>query len=302
MAPLDVVIVNHNAGPHLARCLGSLAAGLAGLDWQALVVDNASTDGSDRAALDLGVRVRLHAAGGNLGFARAVNVGVRLTSAPWLLLLNPDCRLERDVIAPLVGQLEADARCAAAAPCVTDEDGTPQGNARGDPTLFTGVFGRSALLRRLLPRTRAARRNVVLPEHVPPGVASVEVDWVAGSCVLVRREAFDAVGGFDERYFLYWEDADFCRRLRAAGWTIRFLPGARVAHLGAQSARRQPALARREFHRSAYLYYRTHVAPAPWDPRRPLARLLLAARSLALRLASPTSPLKGDPPPPVQDR
>jgi hypothetical protein len=278
MAAIGIVIVNHNAGEHLARCVTSLPPSLVGQEWQAVVVDNASTDGSARAAREAGPQVTLVESGANVGFARAVNAGARHVGGEFLLLLNPDCRLEPGVVDALVAELDTHPACGVAAPSVVDEDGTPQGNARGDPSMLTGLFGRSSRLRRLLPGARVSRQNVVLPSTLPPGEVSVAVDWVAASCALIRRTAFDAVGGLDEGYFLYWEDADFCRRLRHAGWTTRFRPGVAVVHVGGQSAREAPALAAREFHRSAYRYYRTHVAPSPWDPRRWVARGLLWAR------------------------
>ena len=107
---------------------------------------------------------------------------------------------------------------------------------------------------------------------------SAVVDWVSGACFMVRREAFASVGGFDERYFLYWEDADLCRRLRTAGYEIRHAPGAVAVHQVGQSSRRAKGASVRAFHASAYRYYCTHVAPHPLDPRRVVARVLLAAR------------------------
>lgn len=300
MAAVGVVIVNFNAGEHLARCVGSLAPSLANHDWQAVVVDNASADGSAGAAREAGPRVALVESGANVGFARAVNAGAGHVGGEFLLLLNPDCRLEPGVVDALVAELEAHPACGVAAPGVVDEDGTPQGNARGDPSMLTGLFGRSSRLRRWLPGARASRQNVILPSTLAPGETSIAVDWVAASCALVRRTAFDAVGGLDEGYFLYWEDADFCRRLRRAGWTTRFRPGVTVVHVGAASAREAPALAAREFHRSAYRYYRTHVAPSAWDPRRWLTAALLAGRYLVLyssagprgRRTAPRKPLE----------
>ena len=119
---------------------------------------------------------------------------------------------------------------------------------------------------------------MLIPETRQESQSATSVDWVSGSCVLVRREAFNEISGFDERYFLYWEDADLCRRLRNAGWTIRFRPDARVVHVGARSSRTAKALAIRAFHRSAYLYYATHVAQSQWSARRWLATGLLFAR------------------------
>jgi hypothetical protein len=282
MATIGVVIVNFNAGEHLARCLGSLPGGLGANDWHAVVVDNASADGSERAALAAGPRVSLIRAGANLGFAAAVNEGAR-TVAGDLLLLNPDCRLEPGCLDPLLRDLADHPECGVVAPDVVNEDGSPQGNARGDPTLLTGLFGRSSALRRAFPGVPMSRSNVVLPSALGGDWPSVRVDWVAGSCLLARREAFDAVGGLDGGYFLYWEDADFCRRVRVAGWTIRYRADVRVIHVGGRSASAAAARALREFHRSAYRYYARHCAPSWWDPRRPAARGLLWVRWLVRR-------------------
>jgi GT2 family glycosyltransferase len=161
-------------------------------------------------------------------------------------------------------------------PRVLDPDGALQGSARGDPTLFTGLFGRSSLLSRLLPRAALARANNRAEEAVRSGRPLVPVDWVSGACMLARREALAAVGGFDERYFLYWEDADLCRRLRGRGYEIGYVPGATVVHQVGQSSRHARLRATREFHRSAYRYYATHVASS--GAGRALAWLLLTLR------------------------
>jgi GT2 family glycosyltransferase len=117
-----------------------------------------------------------------------------------------------------------------------------------------------------------SRRNVLSNGQ------SATVDWVSGACMLVRRAAFDEVGGFDARYFLYWEDADLCRRLRARGHEIRYVPAATAVHRVGHSSKTARAASIKAFHESAYLYYSTHVAPGALNPKRALARMLLAAR------------------------
>jgi GT2 family glycosyltransferase len=104
------------------------------------------------------------------------------------------------------------------------------------------------------------------------------VDWLSGACMLARRDALAEVGGFDERYFLYWEDADLCRRLRARGYDVRYVPQAEAVHRVGQSSRTAPESSIRAFHAGAYLYYTTHVAPARLNPKRWMARALLAVR------------------------
>lgn len=140
--------------------------------------------------------------------------------------------------------------------------------------MLTGLFGRSTALRRVLPNLAVSKRNVIAGDA---GDGSIEVDWVSGACMLARRSALERVNGFDERYFLYWEDADLCRRLRGQGYQIRYVPAATAVHRVGHSSREARSSAIRAFHESAYLYYSTHVAPTA-SPRRFAAKVLLAAR------------------------
>jgi GT2 family glycosyltransferase len=195
-----------------------------------------------------------------------------------VLLLNPDARLLAGAVELLCAGLQRQRECAVIGPAVVNEDGSIQGSARGDPDMFTGLFGRSTLLTRLFPNLAPVRRNVVTAFEPQIGASGVEVDWISGACMLVRREAFERVGGFDERFFLYWEDADLCRRLRAAGCTVRYQPAARVVHVVGRSSRSAGSLAIRAFHRSAYLYYTIHVRQSRRHPARWLAFVLLKLR------------------------
>lgn len=271
---LAIVVVNFNSGAHLGKCLQSIAE--CAPRAAVIVVDNASCDGSERAAAaDVG-RVTLLRNHANLGFAKAVNQGLAASQSPLVMLLNPDCLLLPGVVSALEAELGTHRDCAIAAPAILNDDGTIQGNLRGDPTIWTGLFGRTTLLTRLVPRSRLSRRNVPTASGTPLSGASVSADWVSGACVLARREALEAVGGLDERYFLYWEDADLCRRLRLRGYTTRYVPAGRVVHRVGGSSQSARGLAIRAFHQSAYTYYATHVARGTMS--RGVARLLLAAR------------------------
>jgi GT2 family glycosyltransferase len=277
-----ILIVNFNSGEHLGACLGSIAEHAP--EVRVIVVDNASTDGSEGPAANIGDRVSLHRSTTNLGFARAVNQGLTQAHCDAVLLLNPDCRLLPGALAALQTELAAHPDCAVAGPQILDDDGGIQGSVRGDPDMLTGLFGRSTLLTRVFPASRAARRNVRIDVISSETSVSAEVDWISGACMLVRRAALEAVHGFDERYFLYWEDADLCRRLRALGYTIRYVPRAKVMHSIGRSSRSAPALAIRAFHRSAYTYYATHVARTRFA--RGLAWVLLEGRCRWKLLAS----------------
>jgi hypothetical protein len=270
---VDAVVVNYNSGTELRRALESIERE-AGGSWEAVVVDNASTDGSEAAALDF-PPVRLLRNRENVGFARGVNQAVAECHAARILVMNPDCQLMPGSLRPLMAILDDDTQCAIVAPRILDPDGSPQGNARGDPDMLTGLFGRTSALRRTLPGLEVARRNVIAGTG---DEGAVGVDWVSGACMLARREALASVGGFDERYFMYWEDADLCRRLRERGYTIRYVPTASAVHRIGQSSRTARSQSVRAFHESAYLYYSTHVARNPLNPKRWLARGLLTMR------------------------
>jgi GT2 family glycosyltransferase len=275
---VTLIVVNFNSGEHLRACLAAAAEDLHGLDWDAVVVDNASSDGSADGIETLS-RIRLVRNASNRGFGAAVNQAATLGSAPRLWLLNPDCRVEPGTFSRLEAVLAAHPECAIAAPQLLNADGSIQASARGEPTALTGLFGRHGVLAKLLPRSGATRRNLRAEDLTAAGADSAPVDWAMGAAMLIRREAFALVGGFDERYFLYWEDADLCRRLRDKGLTTRYVPGARVWHPGGISAATRPAFATRAFHRSAYLYYATHAAPSPLNPMRWLAKIALGLRA-----------------------
>ena len=274
---LSAIIVNYNAGEELRRALQSIADEMHGEPWEAVVVDNASVDGSmaivdDFAPVARGIHNTV-----NVGFARGVNQALAATRAPLVLIINPDCRLVAGAVGALRAVLDAHHRCAIVGPRVLDPDGSVQGSARGDPDMLTGLFGRTSLLQRMLPWLSVSKRNVMSAE-ASAEADGIIVDWLSGACMLARRDALSAVGGFDERYFLYWEDADLCRRLRARGFEMRYVPGAAAVHRVGHSSRTAQVAAIGAFHDSAYRYYSTHVARTALDPRRPLARALLALR------------------------
>jgi GT2 family glycosyltransferase len=275
-AEIAVIVVNYNAGRELPATLDSIAADLEGLRWEAVVIDNASSDGSGDLADGRDPRVTVIRNAVNVGFGRGINQGLAAMTAPLALIVNPDCRVCRGAIARMRAELSAHDRCAIVGPRILDPDGAEQGSARGDPDMLTGLFGRTSALRRLLPWLPISQRNVV--DDAPVDGCSRVVDWVSGACMLARRDALQQVGGFDERYFLYWEDADLCRRLRGRGYEIRYAPAATAVHTVGRSSRTAREASVRAFHRSAYLYYATHVAPGALNPKRPLARILLNVR------------------------
>ena len=277
MPEIAVVLVDYNAGDEIIHALESVATELQGRVWEGVVVDNASAESCAAQVARFAPAVSLISNAVNVGFGTAVNQAIAATTAPLVLIMNPDARLEPGALAGLEAVLAAHDACALAGPRILNLDGTVQGSARGDPDMLTGLFGRRQVLTRWLPWLPAARRNVIDPSALDPRESHV-VDWLSGACLLGRRSALARVGGFDERYFLYWEDADLCRRLRHAGYHVRYVPAATAVHRVGHSSRTAQAASIRAFHASARRYYDTHVAPGRLNPMRLVAHVLLAAR------------------------
>jgi GT2 family glycosyltransferase len=211
----------------------------------------------------------------NPGFSAGVNRAARSAGPGPILLLNPDCELRGSILGPMLDVLARHPTTGIVGGLVREHDGRVQASARRFPDVTTAFGGRTSWLTRHLPGNPLTRRNL----HEVSDGQEAKVDWVTGAFMLIRRDAFDAVGGFDERFFLYWEDADFCRRAAAAGWTTMYAPVVEVTHLTARASRHAPLRSLVAFHVSAWRYYWKHGG---W-----LARLLspLAAAGLALRFA-----------------
>jgi GT2 family glycosyltransferase len=278
-----VVIVSFNARDSLLECLDSLEHD-ASRPLEVVVVDNASTDGSDEAVRERGSGVRLVVNPANAGFARACNQGMRASRAHHVLFLNPDAQVAVGTVGELAERLDSESNIGALGPLTLNEDGTVQVST--GPDLTPAAEWRQ---RRLVRGVRR-RHPRALQEAASRHAREADVDWVSGSCLMARREALEAIGGFDEDFFLFEEDADLCRRLRAAGWRVVFTPAAHVRHGLGRSMARAPAMARLAYHRSHLLYYRKHNSTAD----RVLLRLLLFGRALCeLALASVRGDAKG---------
>lgn len=224
---VSAVVVNYNTRGHLLRCVASLRAD--GVE-EIVVIDNGSIDGS-RAALAAVDDAAFVPAGGNLGFGSAANMGVAATSRPLALVMNPDAVVEPGAVEAMVAALDGDDELAVVGPRVNNPDGTCYPSVRRFPELNVALG--HAFVGLVRPDNRFTRHYKML--DVDRGEAG-DVDWVSGTCMLARRSAFEAVGGFDEAYFMYVEDVDLCWRLHRAGWRVGYEPRARVVHtVGASS-------------------------------------------------------------------
>ncbi|MDR3470577.1 MAG: glycosyltransferase family 2 protein [Devosia sp.] len=257
MTPCDVVIVNYNAGPLLAECVGDL------LDVTApplsiVVVDNGSADDSI-GLLPVDPRLTVILNGENLGFAKACNVGARAGAAGTILFLNPDCRIDGSALERLQSVLLAEARTGMVGGLLLNPDGTEQAGGRRDIPTPATAFGRAfnlRLLGRYAPRALAdySRDGDPLPDH------PVEVAAISGALMMVRREALQQVGFWDEGYFLHVEDLDLCLSLTRAGWHILFVPDARAWHVKGASSRSRRVFVEWHKHRGMLRFYRKFMA------------------------------------------
>lgn len=279
-AQVSVLIVNYQAYEELDRCLASLAEDVSH-GHEVVVVDHASTGRCAGLAARYPA-VRFAPSDRNPGFAAGVNAAARLASGAWLLLLNPDTLVQPGAVDAMQRYMAASRGVGAVGARVLDPDGSLQRSGRRFPTMVTGLFGRTTLMSRLWPGNPLTRRDLPADEST---TTPLVVDWVAGSCVMVRRDAFEAIGGMDERFFLYWEDADLCRRLADAGWSTVYLPDAVVTHLVARSSRHARRASIRAFHRSAFQYMAKHTRGRFGRLALPLVWILLNAR-MAMKLVS----------------
>lgn len=276
------IIVNYQAYEELDRGLTALERCEPSVE--VIVVDHHSVPAEAERLRGRHPATRLVASTENPGFGAGINRGVRETRATHLLFINPDALVEGPIVDELIAELARHDDVAVVGPLVRDADGSIQASARRFPGVSTVIGGRSTWLTRVLPRNRWTSRNLLTGPDVREPLV---VDWVSGACMLMRRDAFDAVGGFDEGYFLYWEDADLCHRLRDAGWRTVYHPGVAVRHVAGRSSRHVRIAAAHAFHDSVFRYFLRHTpAPARWSA--PLVWLALKLR-LALTLARPRS-------------
>jgi N-acetylglucosaminyl-diphospho-decaprenol L-rhamnosyltransferase len=229
-APIAIAVVSWNTRDLLDRCLRSIAADVEAGRAEAWVVDNASEDGSAELVRDEFPWARLVVSNENLGFGRAVNLVAANTDAAWLAAANADVEISTESLDALMAAAESDPHTGAAAPRLIRPDGHTQHSVYSFPTLgFTLLFNSG--LHNLVP---GLGDRLCLEGYWNPDRPR-RVPWAIGAFLLVRRDAWDQCGGFDERQWMYAEDLDLGWRLARHGWATRYVPDARVRHVGGAS-------------------------------------------------------------------
>lgn len=251
---LAVVVISHGHERFLPRCLGSLPAAIQGVDSEVLLVDNLNSGDIARIASGSPVPVRVHTNATPFGFAKNCNNAVRSSSAPFILLLNPDTAFLSGKLADGIAAMRSDPAIGIVGAKLVNEEGVQQQSYRHYPT--APVF-----LARALGVERWTRRPAFYRHSMMEGeqfTSPATVDLVTGACFLLRRECFDAIGGFDEGFFMYWEDADFCYRARRQGFRTCFYPGITVLHHHQRDSRRITSAHARWHISSAIRFFRKH--------------------------------------------
>jgi len=274
---LSIVIPTYNAHEWIAQCLESIRAHRPSADYEILVVDDRSTDDSLAIVRGQFPDVRVSANEKNVGFGRTVNVGLKASSGEYILVLNNDTWMHEGALDALTGYLDAHPDTGIAGPKVLSGDGSLQQQCRRRiPTpiaallYFTGVA-------KLFPKNPNVAGYLMTSADEN---TTTEVDSVSGACLMMRRSVLEKIHGFDEDYFLYGEDMDFCWRTKLAGWKVVYVPRAVITHFGGQGGTGKMRVnATIEWHRAMWIFYRKHRAPTAGLVERALVYTGIAAKT-----------------------
>ncbi len=248
---ISVILLSWNVRDLLRACLRSLPLNDPSLE--VIVVDAGSTDGSAELVREEFPSAQLIASSQNLGYSRGNNLGLARARGRYLFVLNPDTAVLPGGLPAMCAYMDAHPDVGALGPQLLYPDQSVQPTQRRFPTLATAFF-ESTWLQRYAPRGLLARFYATdLPVD-----ASHAVDWVVGAALFVRREAYAQVGGLDEGFFMYSEELDWLRRMRAAGWACVYFPQARVVHYEARSSTQVPAATHIRFNTSKVRYFRKY--------------------------------------------
>ncbi|HDH96323.1 MAG TPA: glycosyltransferase family 2 protein, partial [Proteobacteria bacterium] len=270
MVDVSIVVVNYNTREHLYQCLHSIFGLSHGCSYEVFVVDNGSTDGSAAMVRSNFPRAKLIASPENLGFVKANNIALRMADGRYFLLLNADARLLPGALDAMVEFMNTHPDAGACGCKQVDPSGNIQLTWGYFPTLAREVV-RKAMHARL-----SLNGNIVRAYLAHRFNGQTVVDWVAGSCLMVRSSIREQVGLMDEGYFMYFEDIDWCHRIQQAGWKVYYLPHIQVVHEGGASANKHKIDAILAYRRSQFYFTRKYYGPAV----EKMLRFIISGKSL----------------------
>ncbi len=267
---LSISIISWNTRDLLDACLASVYETTSGIEFEVIVVDNASSDDSAEMVRSNYPQVRLIENTGNVGFARANNQAYSVCTGRCFLLLNPDTVVFGDALRKLVSFLDNHDRAGAVGPLVQNADGSLQHSWARFPTLWSEATGR------LDRRIQGVRRIPTVTDEVR-ALDPFHADWIGGCCLMIKRKAIEEIGLLDESLFMYSEETDWCLRLHKAGWGVWVEPEAEIVHYGGKSSEQTAEMCRSQL----FLSKRAFAAKHGGRAHAILVSTLIAARSAA---------------------
>ncbi len=254
----SIIIVSWNVKPFLEKCLASIFRETQSISYEVIIIDNASTDGSRELLKNSKFQIpnsKFIFNDRNFGFAGAVNQGLKIARGEFIILLNPDTEILNKAINKTVDFMCQNSRCAILGGRILNSDGAVQSSVRSFPTLLSQIlilFKLHNFLPRLKPLTDYFLWNF---DYLKTQL----VEQITGAFLAIRAKAIKDIGGFDEKFFLWFEEVDFCRRVKQAGWEVIYTPNICLRHYGARSFSQLPPLTKqREFNRSLLYYFKKH--------------------------------------------
>jgi len=252
MSDIRAVVVTYNSEGTIEGCLEGLMRDRdKGIISDIVVVDNASCDRTRSILRSKYSEVKLVEPFKNIGYGSACNLGVKDAKTKYILFLNPDLVVPEGAIPKMVSFLDGNPSVAVVGGWLEDEKGIPNYSFRRFPSLSMAFFHRESPVRRILSKIGITGGYIT---HLKPPEKPIEVDWVLGAFMMVRRDIFDEIGGFDEGFFLYQEDVDLCYRLKLMGYSVYHLPDVRITHYFEHSTKRRPYLRIISKHKSLYRF------------------------------------------------
>jgi hypothetical protein len=278
---LSIIVINWNTRDLLYSCLTSILHATLDhrVESEVIVIDNNSSDGSQEMVRTKFKGVRLIESKENMGYCRAANLGVRQSEGRYVLTSNSDIEFKEGHLSGIVSFMDENPDIGAVGPRLVNSDGSIQHSCRNFPSFFNAMVHAFAGI--FFPNNRFSRKYKMMDfDHNKTS----RVDWVSGACMLFRREAFERVSGFDERYFMYVEDMDICYAINVAGYSVYYYPDVTALHIIGQSSKRAGYRMISEFQKSIFRFYRKRYSGGFMILSIPLIFLGLVVRGAILLL------------------
>jgi GT2 family glycosyltransferase len=277
---LSVIIINWNTRDMLRDCLKSQQSYIDDEQYEFIVVDNGSSDGSVAMVQSEFPKVHVVALEKNIGFTGGNNAGLAVAGGKYLLLLNSDTEVVGDALGTMCDYLDEHPAVGAVGAKLISPDGSTQESCRRFPSHKTALFNRKSLLTKYFPGNRYSKAYLMTDEERS---TTREVDWVMGAALMTRRTVIEQIGPLDPTFFIYAEDVDWCLRMHRAGWKIVYLPAAEILHHYEVTIRAVPFKMNLERHKSMWHYYKKHHRGGPLLDALTLGGIAVRMTTLASR-------------------